>query len=58
MVAYIDASQVYRFHNRAYDREFAHDGGTVVGTSILDTVGQARYATLLPFIARWLSMKP
>lgn len=55
MVAYIDASQVYRFHNRAYDREFARDGGTVVGTSILDTVGQARYATLLPFIARALA---
>ncbi|UUZ53674.1 hypothetical protein LP419_34160 [Massilia sp. H-1] len=58
MVAYIDASQVYRFHNRAYDREFMRDGGTVVGTSILDTVGQARYATLLPFIIALAKLKP
>jgi diguanylate cyclase (GGDEF)-like protein/PAS domain S-box-containing protein len=54
MVAYIDASQIYRFHNRAYDREFGKSGAPVVGMTILDTVGQARYATLLPYIARAL----
>jgi len=55
MVAYIDADQVYRFHNRAYDREFGRGGKAVVGMSILDTVGAARYAALAPHIARALA---
>ncbi|HEY0063178.1 MAG TPA: PAS domain S-box protein [Telluria sp.] len=55
MVAYIDAAQVYRFLNRAYDREFGRGDINVVGMSILDTIGAARYATLEPFIARALA---
>ena len=55
MVAYIDADQVYRFHNRAYDQEFGRGGAEVLGMSILATVGQARYRTLEPYILRALA---
>jgi len=55
MVAYIDAGQVYRFHNRAYDREFGSGGATVMGMTIRATVGERRYATLAPYIARALA---
>ena len=55
MVAYIDANEVYRFHNSAYDREFARDGAEVPGMTILDTVGTQRYAVLEPYIRRVLA---
>ena len=55
MVAYIDAAQVYRFHNLAYEREFGQLGAGVPGSTIVDTVGQRRYQFLLPFILRALS---
>jgi len=55
MVAYIDAGQVYRFHNLAYDREFRRDGRDILGHSIVDTLGEARYQRLLPYILRALS---
>jgi diguanylate cyclase (GGDEF)-like protein/PAS domain S-box-containing protein len=54
MVAYIDAGEVYRFHNSAYQREFARDGASVPGMTILETVGAQRYAVLAPYIARVL----
>jgi PAS domain-containing protein len=40
MVAYIDAEQVYRFHNLAYEREFNRTGTTVLGRTILETMGR------------------
>jgi diguanylate cyclase (GGDEF)-like protein/PAS domain S-box-containing protein len=55
MVAYIDANQVYRFHNRAYDQEFRRDGVEVLGMTIRDTVGEARFAKLEPYILRALA---
>ncbi|MBC7455106.1 MAG: PAS domain S-box protein [Massilia sp.] len=55
MVAYIDAGQVYRFHNRAYDREFGREGAAVLGMTVVDTVGEQRYRVLAPFIARTLA---
>jgi diguanylate cyclase (GGDEF)-like protein/PAS domain S-box-containing protein len=55
MVAFIDASEVYRFHNRAYDREFGRDGAAVLGMTVLATVGQQRYRALAPFIERALA---
>ena len=55
MVAFIDANQVYRFHNRAYDREFGRDGVAVLGMTVLDTVGEQRYRALEPFIKRALA---
>ena len=55
MVAYIDAGEVYRFHNRAYDREFGRRGAAVLGMTIIDTVGEPRYRTLEPYIRRALA---
>ncbi|NGZ85710.1 sensor domain-containing diguanylate cyclase [Duganella aceris] len=55
MVAYIDAEQVYRFHNLAYEREFHSSGAAVLGHTIRDTVGDARHAFLEPYILRALA---
>ncbi|MES2152782.1 MAG: PAS domain S-box protein [Pseudomonadota bacterium] len=55
MVAYIDAHEIYRFHNTAYDREFGRAGSQVPGMTIRETVGDKRYAALLPFIRRVLA---
>lgn len=54
MVAYIDAEQVYRFHNVAYEREFNRTGTTVLGRSIRDTMGEERYVFLEPYVLRAL----
>jgi diguanylate cyclase (GGDEF)-like protein/PAS domain S-box-containing protein len=55
MVAYIDAEQVYRFHNVAYEREFNRTGSTVLGRSIRETLGAQRYAFLEPYVLRALA---
>jgi diguanylate cyclase (GGDEF)-like protein/PAS domain S-box-containing protein len=55
MVAYIDAAQVYRFHNRAYDREFGRNGIEVLGMTVLATIGEERYRTLAPYVRRALA---
>lgn len=54
MIAYIDADQVYRFHNIAYEREFKLGGMHVLGKTVLETVGEQRYRALQPYIARVL----
>jgi diguanylate cyclase (GGDEF)-like protein/PAS domain S-box-containing protein len=55
MVAYIDADQVYRFHNLAYEREFNRTGTTVLGRTILETMGEERHAFLEPYVLRALA---
>jgi diguanylate cyclase (GGDEF)-like protein/PAS domain S-box-containing protein len=55
MVAYIDADQVYRFHNVAYEREFNRTGMAVLGRTIRDTMGEERHAFLEPYIVRALA---
>jgi diguanylate cyclase (GGDEF)-like protein/PAS domain S-box-containing protein len=55
MVAYIDADQVYRFHNVAYEREFNRTGMPVLGRTIRDTMGDERHAFLEPYIVRALA---
>ncbi|NVM74553.1 diguanylate cyclase (GGDEF)-like protein/PAS domain S-box-containing protein [Duganella sp. SG902] len=55
MVAYIDAQQVYRFHNVAYEREFNRSGTTVLGRTIRETMGDERYAFLEPYVLRALA---
>ncbi|WP_342113667.1 sensor domain-containing diguanylate cyclase [Pseudoduganella sp. OTU4001] len=54
MIAYIDFEEVYRFHNLAYEREFSKTGLHVTGRTVLETVGEKRYAVLQPYIARAL----
>ena len=55
MVAYIDADQVYRFHNVAYEREFNRTGMAVLGRTIRETMGEQRHAFLEPYIVRALA---
>ena len=55
MVAYIDAAEVYRFHNRAYDREFGRNGIAVLGMTVQDTIGEQRYRLLEPYLRRALA---
>ncbi|WP_229502844.1 sensor domain-containing diguanylate cyclase [Pseudoduganella guangdongensis] len=54
MIAYIDFEEIYRFHNLAYEREFSKTGLHVTGRTVLETVGEKRYAVLQPYIARAL----
>ncbi len=54
MIAYIDFEEIYRFHNLAYEREFSKTGLHVTGRTVLETVGEKRYAMLQPYIARAL----
>jgi len=54
MVAFIDADQVYRFINSAYDREFG-SRSIIEGRTILDTIGPARYSRLRSYIERALA---
>lgn len=55
MVAYLDADQVYRFLNQAYEQEFARDGIDVLGMTSRALVGDARHALLEPYILRALA---
>ncbi|WP_317205741.1 PAS domain-containing protein [Janthinobacterium sp.] len=55
MIAYIDAEQVYRFHNVAYEREFSANGRHVLGQSVRETVGEQHYRRLAPYIGRVLA---
>jgi diguanylate cyclase (GGDEF)-like protein/PAS domain S-box-containing protein len=55
MVAYIDAGQVFRFHNIAYEREFNRTGTTVLGRTVRDSIGEQRYAVLEPYLRRALA---
>ena len=57
MIAYVDANEVYRFHNRAYDLDLARLGlpTTMLGKTILQAIGEERYRSLAPFVARVLA---
>lgn len=55
MIAYVDEEEVYRFNNLAYEREFSQSGIEVMGKTIRDTVGEARYQYLQPYIQRALA---
>ncbi|KAB8042870.1 PAS domain S-box protein [Janthinobacterium aquaticum] len=55
MVAYIDADQVYRFLNVAYERELGMPAAQVLGRRIPDTVSAERYRMLVPYILRALA---
>jgi diguanylate cyclase (GGDEF)-like protein/PAS domain S-box-containing protein len=55
MIAYVDEEEVYRFNNLAYEREFSQSGIEVMGKTIRETVGEARYQYLEPYIQRALA---
>jgi diguanylate cyclase (GGDEF)-like protein/PAS domain S-box-containing protein len=52
MIAYVDADEVYRFHNIAYEREFGRFDLQIQGRHMREVVGEAHYAALRPYIAR------
>lgn len=54
MIAYIDAGQIYRFHNAAYEKEFGQYA-LQIGHTVRDAVGESHYANLQPYIARVLA---
>ena len=54
MIAYIDANEVYRFHNASFVRDFA-GAPDVLGATVRSTVGEPRYRTLEPYIRRALA---
>lgn len=55
MVAYIDANEVYRFHNKAYEREIGISMLDTNGKTVRQVVGEARYAVIAPYIRRVLA---
>jgi diguanylate cyclase (GGDEF)-like protein/PAS domain S-box-containing protein len=55
MIAYVDFDEVYRFNNLAYEREFSDLGVDVVGKTVQEALGEARYQPLQPYIQRALS---
>ncbi|CDG82213.1 sensor domain-containing diguanylate cyclase [Janthinobacterium agaricidamnosum] len=54
MVAYVDADQIYRFQNLAYEREFSLTGIHVLGRTVREIVGDIRYPVLEQYILRVL----
>ncbi|AXA90140.1 sensor domain-containing diguanylate cyclase [Massilia sp. YMA4] len=52
MIAYVDRDEVYRFHNRSYQQEFARRGVQAIGRPARAVLGERRYAELLPHIRR------
>jgi diguanylate cyclase (GGDEF)-like protein/PAS domain S-box-containing protein len=52
MIAYVDRDEVYRFHNRSYQQEFARRGVQAIGRPARAVLGERRYAELLPYIRR------
>lgn len=54
MIAYVDADQIFRFLNIAYEREFDLVGMQVLGKSVIETIGPARHRIVLPYIERVL----
>lgn len=55
MIAYVDADEIYRFLNLAYEREFGLTGLQALGRSVRETVDAGRYGTVAPYIARVLA---
>ena len=54
MIAYIDANEVFRFHNASFVRDFL-GAPNVLGSTVRATVGEPRYRTLEPYIRRALA---
>lgn len=55
MLAYVDATQHYRYHNRAFRDWIGVDGAQINGRSMLDVLGHESYAQIEARVARALS---
>ncbi|MGZ8315872.1 MAG: diguanylate cyclase domain-containing protein [Telluria sp.] len=55
MIAYVDAGEVLRFHNRAYQAELAGKGRTeLLGLTLHEVLGEQRYRFVSPYLQRAL----
>jgi two-component system sensor kinase FixL len=54
LISYIDASQHYRFTNRAYHRLFGLSPEAIYGRTVRDLLGDAAYAAIRPHLERAL----
>ena len=55
MIAYVDANEVYRFHNFSYVRAVPRRDQRRAGRHRASTIGEERYRTLEPYIRRALA---
>ncbi|MBV8034179.1 EAL domain-containing protein [Roseateles sp.] len=58
MIAYVDAQQRYVYVNKQYEDRFASQGGSIVGRTVCEVLGEARYAIAEPMIKRVLQGEP
>ena len=58
MIAYVDAQQRYVYVNQQYEARFAPQGGSIIGRTVREVLGEARHAQALPMIERVLQGAP
>jgi PAS domain S-box-containing protein len=46
LVAYVDADELYRFANRAYEQWFGRSAGEITGRTVREVLGEAAYAAI------------
>lgn len=55
MLAYVDSTQHYRYHNRAFRDWHGHHGAQINGRTMLDVLGHEAYSQIEARVARALS---
>ncbi|WP_437926989.1 ATP-binding protein [Sorangium sp. So ce291] len=55
LISYIDNDERYGIINRAYERWFGEDRGSLVGRKVHDVIGEAAYAAVKPHITAVLA---
>ncbi|MFT7772762.1 EAL domain-containing protein [Roseateles sp.] len=58
MIAYVDEQQRYVYVNEQYHMRFAPERGDIVGCTVREVLGEARYAVAEPIIAKVLEGEP
>src|SRR5215212_3340952 len=54
LIAYVDRDQRYGFANLAYEAWFGRPRGEICGRTLREFLGDARYATIGPYVERVL----
>jgi len=55
IISYIDAKQVYRYNNAAYERYFLAPGKTIIDKRMTEVLGKKAYKTICPYIEEGLA---
>ncbi|CAN98665.1 unnamed protein product [Sorangium cellulosum So ce56] len=58
LISYIGSDERYGVVNRAYERWFGEDSGSVVGRQVREVIGDAAYAAVKPHITAVLAGRP